>query len=80
MKAADRMTESTLTDGIVRAVMGARSVPCLYCSLAIPADTFLTWSTCSRLTSASCPACGRRITLPTESLHELAGHRQLGAS
>lgn len=39
-------------------------VPCLYCHTAMPARSFAYWPHSSRLVSAACPACARRVTLP----------------
>lgn len=41
------------------------SVPCVYCRGPIPASTFAFWTTARRLISATCPDCGRRVTLAT---------------
>ena len=65
------MTDSTATT-VPRRVPGpAGSVACLYCSIDIAADAFLPWSSGSRLSSAACGGCGRRVTLTSESLREL---------
>jgi hypothetical protein len=38
-------------------------VPCIYCRERIPAASFAFWSSTRRLMSATCPTCGRRVTL-----------------
>ena len=73
------MSESTvISDGATWA-SGSASVPCFYCSVDIPAESFLPWSTTPRLISASCHSCGRRVTLTTDSLQELVGLPQMMA-
>jgi hypothetical protein len=42
-------------------------VPCIYCRAEIAADSFVYWSDAKRLLSAWCPACLRRVTLPTRT-------------
>jgi len=49
-------------------------VACLYCSTGIASEAFLPWSRGSQLSSAACGGCGRRVTLTSESLRQLAGH------
>jgi hypothetical protein len=48
------------------------AVPCFYCFLGIPTESFVPWDAGSRLISASCRSCDRRITLTIDSLRELA--------
>lgn len=67
------MTESTTQSSQSHLQHGVdASVPCLYCSIGIPTEAFVPWTTSSRLISASCRACDRRVTLTIESLRELA--------
>jgi hypothetical protein len=47
------------------AAAAAGTVPCVYCKEPIPADAFAYWTSARRLLSAGCPACLRRVTLPT---------------
>jgi hypothetical protein len=71
------MTEGTLTAVPCPAIFPTGSVPCLYCSSDIEVESFRSWSTGSRLSSASCGVCGRRVTLTTDSLRELTGVSRL---
>jgi hypothetical protein len=68
------MTESTATTVPRQAPSPAGSVACLYCSIDISSDAFLPWSSGSRLSSAACGGCGRRVTLTSESLRQLGGY------
>lgn len=44
-----------------------RPVPCTYCRVPIPAESFSYWSLAKELVSAECPACDRRMTLGAAS-------------
>lgn len=46
-----------------RASGGDEPVACSYCRAPIPAGAFAYWSTLHRLMSATCPSCGRQMTL-----------------
>lgn len=49
------MSEQPLLDGT--------AVPCVYCRLPIPAETFSYWSAAQRLLWAICPGCEHRVTV-----------------
>lgn len=55
----------------------AGRVTCLYCSADIAAAAFVPWSTGSRLSSATCAGCGRRVTLTSDSLVALTSIPEL---
>lgn len=69
MISSPELVDATASAGTMpaqrRTIQERLNVPCVYCREAIPASAFAFWSDAKRLLSATCPDCGRRVTLPT---------------